>query len=90
MKRSFLSMFGQSNDVFYAFEPGGIDLFQDDAENDRQARLRCLWAVDGCSLGKPQVCVGPLQEHPCLSVCLYACTIKNHVTFRRALRNPSE
>lgn len=37
MKRSFLSMFGQSNDVFYAFEPGGIDLFQDDAENDRQA-----------------------------------------------------
>ena len=36
MKLSFLSMFGQSNDAFYAFEPGGIDLFQDDAENDRQ------------------------------------------------------
>jgi len=36
MKLSFLSMFGQSNDAFYAFEPGGIDLFQDDAPNDRQ------------------------------------------------------
>ena len=36
MKLSFVSMFGQSNDAFYAPAPGGIDLFQDDAENDRQ------------------------------------------------------
>ena len=36
MKLSFVSMFGQSNDAFYAPEPGGIDLFRDDAENDRQ------------------------------------------------------
>lgn len=36
MKLSFVSMFGQSNDAFYAPAPGGIDLFQDDAENDRR------------------------------------------------------
>jgi hypothetical protein len=36
MKLSFVSMFGQSNDAFYAPAPGGINLFQDDAENDRQ------------------------------------------------------
>jgi len=36
MKLSFVSMFGQSNDAFYAPQPGGIDLFQDDASNDRQ------------------------------------------------------
>lgn len=36
MQLSFVSMFGQSNDAFYAPPPGGIDLFQDDADNDRQ------------------------------------------------------
>jgi len=36
MKLSLLSMFGQSNDAFYAAQPGGIDLFRDDADNDRQ------------------------------------------------------
>ena len=36
MKLSLLSMFGQSNDAFYAFQPGGINLFAGGTANDRQ------------------------------------------------------